>query len=113
MNGATTKSFLLALTHIDLAESEKVIIQQRYTNVVRNFESRCNRLAILFHTNRLIVTVGSLIVPALLSIQYVDTGPSSNVTDPESFAYRIYWSTWVISLLVSICNGIQSVFKIE
>jgi hypothetical protein len=106
-------SFLTALETVDLTGYEKTVIQQRFINVVQNFENRCFRLALFFHSARFVVTVGSLIVPALLSIQYVDTGPTTNITDPETFAYRIYWSTWVISLFVSICNGVLSVFKIE
>ena len=106
-------SFLLALEQSTLPPCEKIIIEERYVNVVKNFEQRCLRLALLFHAGRFIVTVGSLIVPALLSIQYVDAGPSSNVTDPDTFTYRIYWTTWVISLFVSVFNGILSVFKIE
>lgn len=107
------RSFLTPLEMTELTVQEKAVIQERFLNVVDNFENRCFRLALFFHTSRFIVTVGSLIVPALLSIQYVDTGPDANITDPESFAYRIYWSTWVISLFVSICNGVLSVFKIE
>ena len=106
-------NFQIALFKTSLTDPEKTIIQERYIQVVTNFERRCLFLAIFFHTSRIIITVGSLIVPALLSIQYVDTGPSTNITDPGSFAYRVYWSTWVISLFVSICNGLLSVFKIE
>ena len=107
-------SFLTAVSHADLSPLQKTIIEERYINVVHNFESRCSRLAIVFHTSRLIITVGSLIVPALLSIQYTETGgTSSSVSDPASFAYRIYWATWVISLLVTTCNGILSIFKID
>jgi hypothetical protein len=106
-------SFLTALDTVELTAHEKTVIQQRFVNVVHNFENRCFRLALFFHSARFIVTVGSLIVPALLSIQYVDTGPTTNITDPDSFAYRIYWSTWIISLFVSVCNGVLSVFKIE
>ena len=106
-------NFAVALNRVVLTEVEKTIIQERYVNVIRNFERRCLALAIFFHSSRIIITVGSLIVPALLSIQYVDTGPSTNVTEPSSFSYRVYWTTWVISLFVSICNGLLSVFKIE
>ena len=113
MQSSKAKSFMLALTQSQLTAAEKTIIQERYVNVIKNFEARCFRLAVFFHLARFIVTVGSLIVPALLSIQYVDTGPGSNVTDPTTFVYRVYWSTWVISLFVSICNGVLSVFKIE
>jgi hypothetical protein len=106
-------SFEKALETIPLNDSQKIILKERYTPVVRDLESRCRRLASFFHISRLFVTVGSLIVPALLSIQYTNTGPHTMINDPGTFAYRIYWATWVISLLVTTSNGILSVFKID
>jgi hypothetical protein len=59
------------------------------------------------------MTVGSLIVPALLSIQYTNSATTEVISDPGTFEYRIYWATWVISLLVTMSNGLISVFKID
>jgi hypothetical protein len=59
----------------------------------------------LFHTSRSIITVGSLIVPALLSIQYN--------TSSSDFELTIYWSTWILSLLVTTCNGLQTLFRLD
>lgn len=106
-------SFLKAISQSDLTPLQKTIIEERFVKVLSDFKGRCWRLAAFFHISRFIITVGSLIVPALLSIQYTDTGPTTNISDPQSFAYRIYWSTWVISLLVTTCNGIVSIFKID
>jgi hypothetical protein len=63
-----------------------------------------NRVFYLGHT---IITVGSLFVPALLSIQN-----SSTLTSPHSSA-NIYWATFIISLLVTTFNGILTLFKID
>ena len=56
---------------------------------------------------RFIVTVGSLLVPALLSIQ--SPGSVSSVTSSDT----IYWSTWAVSLAVTMSNGILALFKID
>lgn len=107
-------SYRLALQEIQgLNTAQKKIIEDRYLCILESFERRANLYAVIFHTCRFIVTVGSLIVPALLSIQYVDTGTTSNVMDPENFSFQIYWSTWVISLLVTTSNGIATLFKVE
>lgn len=106
-------SFLKAISQSELTPLQKTIIEERYSKVLDEFSSRCWRLAAIFHFSRFTITVGSLIVPALLSIQYTDTGPTDNISDPQTFAYRIYWATWVISLLVTTCNGIVSIFKID
>ena len=111
---STCGSYREALKEInDLDASQKKIIEDRYLCILESFEKRASLYAFLFHTCRFIITVGSLIVPALLSIQYVDTGTSSNVMDPENFTFQIYWSTWVISLLVTTSNGIFTLFKVD
>lgn len=109
----TVETFALALHKTKLDELKKIIFEQRFLQVLKTFESRCWRIALFFHVLRILVSVGSLIVPALLSIQYSDTSTSTNIKDPESFAYEIYWATWVISLLVTTSNGIVSVFKVD
>ncbi len=109
----TSGTFRLALEKTNLDELKKIIFQERFLQVLKTFEARCVRLDWFFHTLRILVTVGSLIVPALLSIQYSDTSASTSIKDPDSFAYEIYWATWVISLLVTTSNGIVSVFKID
>jgi hypothetical protein len=61
-------------------------------------------MSIMFHTSRTIITVGSLLVPALLSIQ---NNSSKDINE------QVYWATWFTSLLVTICNGLQSLFKLD
>jgi hypothetical protein len=51
-----------------------------------------------------------LFVPALLSIQNSD---KSFTFTGNSFSVQVYWSTFVISLLVTIFNGILTLFKID
>jgi hypothetical protein len=107
------KDILTALQHSDLNPLQKVIFEERFLRVLKEFEKRCFLFSCIFHTLRILVSIGSLIVPALLSIQYSDTSGGKSMTDPDSFAYEIYWSTWVISLLVTTSNGILTVFKID
>lgn len=109
----TAENFTLALEKTKLDDLRKLIFKLRFIYVLKTFESRCVRLDWFFHILRIFITVGSLIVPALLSIQYSDTSASTSIKDPDSFAYEIYWATWVISLLVTTSNGIVSVFKID
>jgi hypothetical protein len=44
-----------------------------------------------------------------MSIQYADTGGGVG----SNFQVLIYWITWVISLLVTTCNGIITLFKVD
>ena len=93
-----------------LTEFQKQILRDRYIALLDLTESRAASYTFFFYTSRTIVSVGSLFVPALLSIQYTGTSPSSSSSD---FTFQIYWSTWILSLLVSVFNAMLTLFKIE
>lgn len=113
MSKQNNKPIEVTIEQTSLVPLQKNIIKERYVKIMKHFEQRCFRIACIFHLARFIVTVGSLLVPALLSIQYSDTSNSTTIKDPDSFAYEIYWATWVISLLVTTSNGVLSTFKID
>lgn len=86
----------------NLTSTDKDILHTRYVQLLREFDQRSRRYAACFHSMRLIVTVGSLLVPALLSVQYSDNYKDS-----------MYWITWVISLAVTMANGISTLLKVD
>lgn len=93
----------------ELSVYQKNLLKRRYLSVLDDFNVRCSYYSWLFHCSRIIVTVGSLLVPALLSVQYSD----STVINTKSIEVQVYWVTWGISLLVTISNGILTLFKID
>lgn len=93
----------------ELNEYQKNLLKRRYLAVLHDFKVRCSYYSWIFHTSRIIVTVGSLLVPAILSIQYSD----STVIDTKNVQTQMYWLTWGVSLLVTISNGILTLFKID
>ena len=94
----------------DLTPIQKEILERRYLPLLQNLQKRTRNHAIVFYMGHFIITVGSLFVPALLSIQnsdreYALTGGAFNV--------HIYWSTFIISLLVTIWNAVLTLFRID
>lgn len=100
------QEFLTHIEKLDISPLNKQILTSRYTQVLTNYSLRSKRYSIWFHTLRTIVTVGSLIVPALLSVQFSTTTPAY-ITD------GIYWLTWTLSLLVTISNGVTTLYKVD
>jgi hypothetical protein len=86
---------------LKIEQYKKTVLQQRYLEVLRDFHIRARRLEIMFYLTRLIVTIGSILVPAFLSIQ----GTTAQT--------QLYWATWLISLSVTISNGVMSLFKLD
>lgn len=103
-------NFQNVLQELDLPQVQKQIIQLRYLNILENFQKRARNYSIVFFSGHFIITVGSLFVPALLSIQNSDT---SFTYTGSNFSVQIYWATFVISILVTIFNGILTLFKVD
>jgi hypothetical protein len=93
------------LASAPLQEERKNAIRRRYLPLIVDFKKRANHYSLLFHIGHLIITVGSLIVPALLSIQYTTT--------LAAYQNNIYWLTWALSLFVTTFNGILVLFKVD
>lgn len=106
----SSKQIITLLQEISgISDFQKHSLITRYVSVTEAIYHRSIAYAYLFHIGRTIVSVGSLIVPALLSIQYTSTGTS----DTAPLAMQIYWATWCVSLLVTMFNGILAVFKVD
>ena len=100
MPGQTAVLFNLFDT-LEIEPYKKSVLQERYLNVLQNFQMRATRLSFVFYSARIIITVGSILVPAFLSIQN------------SSYQMQIYWTTWILSIFVTICNGLITLFKID
>lgn len=96
----------------DISDIQRNIIRERYLSVLKSFRSRSSRYSLFYHLGHCIMTVGSLIVPALMSVQYTDAGMNNggNNTDYQN---NVYWITWCISLLVTTSNGVLTLFKVD
>jgi hypothetical protein len=99
------------LEHLALDSDEKENIKDRYLTVLNGYAGRRFRYSWAFHSLRNIITVGSLIVPAILSFPYFNGSVQAETGAAMSF--ESYLVTWVLSLLVTISNGLMSLMKIE
>lgn len=86
----------------DLTLQQRATIKERYRFLLREYRYRCRMYSTLFYVLRTTMTVGSLVVPALLSLK---AGPDSDE--------RLYWFTWAVSLAVTTANGLTTLFKLD
>jgi len=85
----------------DLTSLQRHTLKQRYRFLMKEYRQRCILYSIMFYCFRIIMTVGSLTVPAILSVQV------------SSSSGNIYWITWTISLAVTTANGVMTLFRID
>jgi len=99
-----------AIQTANLEAEDKLNLTARFVSLLYEYRSRSTRYSYSFNTLRIIITVGSLIVPALLSVQYTAVSPC----DPEKpMGADVYWTVWVLSLLVTISNGVIALLKVD
>jgi len=89
------------VTRLELTENEKYIIICRFKHLHTRYTCLSNWYRVYFNYGRMFISFGSISVPALLSIEYMNN------------AYTIFWVTWSISLLVSIINSYLALLKID
>lgn len=89
-------------------EESKEIIKARFVDEVDYYEKKRNNTKKYYNVFRFIVTTGSILLPALLSIGQMDPAKL-----PRNFDQISYWSTWSISLMVTISNGFLQLFSLD
>jgi hypothetical protein len=87
----------------DLTLQQRAAIKERYRFLMAEYGWRCRFYTVLFYVLRITMTVGSLAVPAMLSL--------NNLEDKE--AKGLYWGTWGLSLAVTTANGLLTLFKLD
>ena len=92
----------ISLGAVALHPNRLAPLQARYQSLLHVYSKRTARYSTSFHALRLIITIGSLIVPALLSVQ-----------NNSASSQDVYWVVWVLSLLVTMSNGVVTLLKID
>jgi hypothetical protein len=104
------EALIFAFGNLQLDEYQVIVLNERYIRVIQSFSTRVKRIDWMFNLTRFITTAGSLLVPALISIQYI-----KNVwwTDIDSFQVQVYWATWFLSVLVTLSNGLSQIYRFD
>ena len=102
--------FKTIIQHLELSPVQKEIIETRFLHILQNLQKRTRNHAIIYFVGHFIITVGSLFVPALISIQNSD---KEYALTNGPFNVHMYWSTFAISLLVTMWNAVLTLFRID
>tara|TARA_B100000035_G_C21023166_1_gene564941 strand:+ start:942 stop:1853 length:912 start_codon:yes stop_codon:yes gene_type:complete len=101
-------SIIDGLDFPDDLNKNKEIIKYRFLEEVKYYENKRKKTGKYYNVFRFIVTTGSILLPAILSIGQMDPEKL-----PKHFDRITYWSSWSISLLVTICNGFLQLFSLD
>ena len=104
---------LISMDDNELDPMSKQILKNRYINLVNAMEVSSKRSAFWYSTFNTFTTVGSIIVPGLISIQ--DRTFRTDATDQDQIEHEngIYWATWGVSLMVTLSNALLRLFSLD
>ena len=97
----------------DVSDEERVYMRVRYLRSLKQLDQATKRSSFWYTALGSVVTVGSLIVPALISVQ--DRPVESNATNSERQQHEnnVYWTVWGISLAVTASNAIIKMLQLD
>ena len=104
----TFETWATLIDETDLTNIQKNAIKTRVISVVMRLRARLRRLSVAYTCLRTTTTVGSLLVPSILTLQ----SPTQPVMQPSS-GFSAYWAIWGIGLVVSISNAFVSLFRVD
>jgi len=94
---------------LDLEKAyDKSIIKFRFLDEISFYEEKRDYTRKYYNSFRFIVTTGSILLPAILSMGQMD--PTKL---PKNFDMVSYWASWTISLLVTASNGFLQLFSLD
>ena len=96
---------------ISIEENRRKILIARFVEEVELYDRKAKVAETFYMIFNLIITIGSVILPALLSIQNVNFSEDEDVD--QSYRDRVYWLSWCISLLISVCNGLTQLLSLS
>ena len=87
---------------------DKAIIKHRFLDEITYYEKKRDETKRYYNVFRFIVTTGSILLPAILSMGQMDPAKL-----PRNFDMVSYWCSWTISLLVTGSNGFLQLFSLD
>jgi hypothetical protein len=97
-------NLITSLKAINLKPDYKYILINRYIKSLVYHENQITQVNGIYHSFRFFIQTGSILTPALLSIEHLVGGNHPNF---------IYWITWVISLMVGLLTNYISLFGLD
>lgn len=92
-----------AVQNAALSTDQKTYFTARYMDLVNRYRCKYNRINKFYNTLRITVMVGSIFIPALLTLQKDPTTVISETT---------YWIVFALSLCVTLSNSLLELFNV-
>lgn len=98
------QAFEEALRCVNMTGTQKLAINERFVNVATKYRAGRKRWGVISSVSRVVVTVGSILVPGMVILD-------DEITERSQASQAIAYVVFGVSLTVSIVNGLQELFS--
>ena len=104
-----TKNVAGIIDELELEKTyDKSILKFRFLDEISYYEQKRDHTKKYYNAFRFVVTTGSILLPAILSMGQMDPAKL-----PKNFDMVSYWASWTISLMVTASNGFLQLFSLD
>ena len=93
-NNVTHNRIRNMIDELELLEYQKTLLKNRFLDQVVLYDKKARTAEFFYILFSVFITIGSIILPALLSIQQMDY--SDNDETDKKIQITVYWITWTI-----------------
>ena len=101
-----TDAFTEVLRTCGLTGRAKLIIRQRFLKLYKKYKDRFFYTSMFFNIGRITITVGTIIIPALITLD-------NEISERSAASQAIYYTTFSISVIISITNGLGELMQLS
>ena len=111
------KSYFINQTHGLISNIENQEIKNymniRYTRMVKRLEESTKRSSFWYYLFSSVITVGSIIVPSLISVQDKTFTHDANADEQAEHSNNVYWTVWGLSISVTVSNAVIKLLSLD
>lgn len=96
-----------------LSQLNVIMLKRRFIPMVNKMEIESKRANVFFTFFQIITTLGSIVVPALLSIEEKSLIFNSTDIQLQQQTHNLFWIVWSISITVTLSNAFSQLFSLE
>jgi len=100
------EAFTEVLKTCSLTGRSKLIIRQRFLNLYRFYRKKHKYSSFFHNSSRIIVSLGSVIIPALLTLD-------NEISERSTTSQTLYYTTFSISMAITITNTLAELMQIS
>lgn len=105
--------FSKVIEDMPLTTQQRIIIQERYIDIVTLAESQYFITSVCYLTFTNFITIGGILVTSFASFDRIsDLTNNTNDSNQQTAATVFLWVVWVLGLMIAICSGLLHVFNI-